>query len=310
MKIFGAGMAGLLAASVLRRFDPVVFEYQKELPNNHAALLRFRTDAASVVTNIPFKKVQVQKAIHLNGNHYNSNLYFSNLYSQKVTGKVMGRSIKSLEPVERYIAPPNFISQMATGCKIHYNEPLTADFLEYNKNKKDPVISTIPMPMLMDMVGWKDKPEFQWSKIWSVWGKIKTPATDVYQTVYYPEPHEKAYRVSITGDTYIAEYIKPPESRGIEADARRFLWSAFGIDNVEFENLQIKEQEYGKLLPVDDRARKEFIMYMTDVYGVYSLGRFATWRQLLLDDIVSDVKQIEQLITFRDEYNRKLTGTR
>jgi 2-polyprenyl-6-methoxyphenol hydroxylase-like FAD-dependent oxidoreductase len=38
MKIYGAGMAGLLAAVALKRFNPVVHETQSSLPNNHNAL--------------------------------------------------------------------------------------------------------------------------------------------------------------------------------------------------------------------------------------------------------------------------------
>lgn len=41
-------------------------------------------------------------------------------------------------------------------------------------------------------------------------------------------------------------------------------------------------------------------------YGIYSLGRFATWRQILMDDVVKDVKVIEQLIEQRDNYSRRL----
>jgi len=67
VKIYGAGMAGLLAANMLRRFKPEVCEAQPSLPNNHAALLRFRTDACSRATGIPFRKVSVQKAISYEG---------------------------------------------------------------------------------------------------------------------------------------------------------------------------------------------------------------------------------------------------
>lgn len=44
MLIIGAGMAGLLAANLLHRFNPTVLEKAPSLPNNHAALLRFRSD--------------------------------------------------------------------------------------------------------------------------------------------------------------------------------------------------------------------------------------------------------------------------
>ena len=87
MIIYGAGMAGLLAANMLRRHKPELREKQEDLPNNHDALLRFRNNSVGVATNIPFKKVKVRKAIKYDKVlHVEPNLYLSNLYSQKVTG--------------------------------------------------------------------------------------------------------------------------------------------------------------------------------------------------------------------------------
>ena len=60
--IIGAGMAGLLAAQMLRRhYNVKVYERQKELPNNHSAVLRFRTPEVGNVLGIEFKKVQMVK---------------------------------------------------------------------------------------------------------------------------------------------------------------------------------------------------------------------------------------------------------
>lgn len=308
MIIYGAGMAGLLAAHVLRRFDPVVCEAQEGLPNNHAALLRFRTEAASIATNIPFKKVQVRKLIsHAGGIYTKSNLKLSNMYSQKVSGKVIPRSIDNLDTVGRFIAPSNFIYQMSKGLDIEYNSPLTSSIIsQIPRQNQGPIISTIPMNIMMKMVGWKDMPEFKYKTIWSVWGKIKKPEMEIYDTVYYPDYDEPYYRVSITGDTYIAEYIEEPKANEIAIDASAVMAREFGIHSTAFEQMQIKRQEYGKLLPIDDNVRKEFIIYLTDRYRIYSLGRFATWRQLLLDDIVNDVKVIENLVEHRDVYNRRL----
>lgn len=323
MKIYGAGMAGLLAANVLRRFEPVIHEAQGELPHNHAALLRFRSDIASKATLIPFKKVQVHKLVSHAGQIYDKpNLKLSNMYSQKVTEKIMGRSINNLDPVERYIAPPDFISQMSKGVNIEFNSPLTKEILQERANQEDPspIISTVPMNILMDMVEWPNKPDFEFKTIWSVWGKLKEPVSDVYQTVYFPDYTDPYYRVSITGDVFIVELIEDPEKvYGLTTDVGSYdkmfkdlsavVAREFGIHSFAFEKpLEIKKQWYGKLLPIDERARKEFILYMTDKYKVYSLGRFATWRQLLLDDIVEDLQIIDQLIEYRDDYSRAIRG--
>jgi Flp pilus assembly protein CpaB len=114
MRIYGAGLAGLLAANMLRRYKPEVHEAQPSLPNNHEALLRFRSDAVARATGIPFRKVLVHKAILYRGQLITTpNLRLSNMYSQKVTGEVTNRSILSLDSAERFIAPPNLIELLA-----------------------------------------------------------------------------------------------------------------------------------------------------------------------------------------------------
>lgn len=322
MIIYGAGMAGLMAGHHFRRFNPSIFEAQYSLPNNHAALLRFRSDAVSRLTNIPFKKVKVHKIVAHAGKLYDKpNMKLSNMYSQKVTGRIMPRSIDSLEPVERYIAPENFIEYLAKGMDIAYNCPLTHEVLEMrreNRDNKMPVISTVPMNVLMDLVDWPDKPEFNYLPIWSVWGKLNKPSMNIYNTVYYPDYSDDYYRISITGDIVIAEYSCDPMKGFDEGDAKEeahnsvindlgiCLAREFGIHTVEFESLNFKHQKYGKLIPIDDKIRKAFILYMTDKYRVYSLGRFSTWRQILMDDVVRDLSIIESMIENRDDYSRKL----
>ena len=54
--------------------------------------------------------------------------------------------------------------------------------------------------------------------------------------------------------------------------------------------------KYGKLLPIEEKVRKEFILYLTQQYNIFSVGRFATWRQLLLDDIVDDINVIDNMV--------------
>ena len=65
--IYGAGLAGLLAGHMLRSLNPKIVESQDSLPNNHGALLRFRTDKVARACATPFKKVKVQKAIKYDG---------------------------------------------------------------------------------------------------------------------------------------------------------------------------------------------------------------------------------------------------
>lgn len=302
MRIYGSGMAGLLCASMLRRHKPEIHEAQQSLPNNHAALLRFRTDACSKVTGIPFKRVEVQKAISYGGQILASgSVALNNMYSQKVTGRVSDRSIINLKSGERFIAPPDFISQMAATADIKYNSGLSKEELLARTPDSDPVISTIPVPAMMGMADWEERVDFQWRTVWAVTANISD--CDVYQTVYYPDQRLKYYRASLTGNVLTLEYSQKPDF--LEADCADVM-AGLGVSCTITET-KIKEQKYGKLTPLaDPGACRKFVLYLTDRYRIYSLGRFATWRQLLLDSVVNDVQVIERLIEYRDGYQRAL----
>lgn len=313
MIIIGAGMSGMIAGHILRRFNPVILEASPSLPNNHAALLRFRSDAVSRATHIPFKKVFVQKAILKDASTgeltTNPSIDLQNLYSYKVSGEVRSRSILNLEAGERYIAPENFIELLSHGLNIKYNVPIN----QLDNENPETTISTIPMNELMRIVQWQDCPEFKFRSILTINADIIMPDTDVYQTIYIPFISMSMYRVSITGKKLIIEIMTDDKELGKKIDASSYCESAmrmffgnkahptFGLDNIK-----TKWQKYGKLVPTNSKLRKEFILAMTDLYDVYSLGRFATWRQLLLDDVVQDIKIIESMIEDRDGYTRKM----
>jgi len=305
LPIYGAGMAGLLAANMLRRHNPMVYEAQDDLPDNHGALLRFRSEAVSSATGQTFKKVRVEKEVASSRGSISDN----NAYSFKVTGNVMSRSVLNLEPGERFIAPDNFIAEMARNVPIRYGTPLAqGDVQAWDQSLgRDEFlgakISTIPMPVMMKLVGWEEVPNFSFLEIWSVRVRINFPETDVYQTIYFPHGEVGCYRASITGNLLIMEYAHPPGANEVGAVLRQFGFSRAA----QTGEPEINHQKYGKLVPVEERIRKRFIMYLTDRYNVYSVGRFATWRQILMDDVVKDLNLISKWIsTPHCQYSRSL----
>ena len=307
MQIIGAGMAGLLAAQMLRRHRPFIREAQAHLPHNHDALLRFKTDAVSRATGIPFRRVWVTKGVV---GRFDP-IAAANKYSFKVTGEVLPRSILNLEPGERYVAPLDFIPAMAAGLEITYSSPLTGPDLEEAAAIDETIVSTIPMPALMRMVEWPDPEEggspFRWRPVFTTRGWIKRPKVDLYQTLYYPGSDVPWYRISITGQEVIAESMMESENECDSFNLLERLIVDFGLPAITTVEWQKESrQEYGKLAPMDSTVRRSFILAMTDKYRVYSLGRFATWRQILLDDVVHDVEVIEKFITERDRYARNL----
>lgn len=300
MKIYGAGLAGLLAGHMFRRFEPEIHEIQPELPNNHEAVLRFRSEAVSIATAIPFKKVRVTKQVAYEHQIINRpSIQIANTYSLKVTGQVLNRSILNLDPVDRWIAPLNFIDQLSNGLNIKYKSALTLGRLE----KEGIKISTIPMRTLGYLTGhkWIDR-TWNYKPVWNVVVDIEEPIIDVYQTTYFPSPNAPCYRATLTGPRLIVEYMQAPEN--YTDDVEKAL-SAFGIQESSITEYRVHKMEYGKLLPIDDIDRKNTIRMATEKFQCYSLGRFATWRQILLDDVVNDIKVIERLIE-SDPYTRAL----
>jgi hypothetical protein len=176
------------------------------------------------------------------------------------------------------------------------------------------IISTIPMPVLMNMVNWSPQPAFPWLSIVSMTTELVSPSVDVYQTIYYPAGIDPYYRASLTGNRLTIEFTEHDYNESVWAiiDVLKDVLRDFGISasDVSRTNIVVTRQEYGKLMPVPDEDRKAFILAMTSEYRVWSLGRFATWRQLLLDDVVEDIRFIDRAILTRDHYARHLHSSR
>ncbi|MFN9110609.1 MAG: hypothetical protein ACK5XN_11135, partial [Bacteroidota bacterium] len=156
--VVGAGMAGLLAAAMLRNQCEKVVEAAEELPNNHSAVLRFRSSVVADTLGIPFKKVTALKATEA----WRNPIADAVAYSQKVTGIAIARSILSATgAAERFIAPPDLVSRMAelVSAPIEYGSP----FPFWIGDLPGPVISTIPMPILAKALNYPrlDKMEFR-----------------------------------------------------------------------------------------------------------------------------------------------------
>lgn len=281
--IIGAGLAGLLAARMLyRRGRIVVIEEQEQLPNNHSAVLRFRTALVGEVLGVPFKKVQVIKSVLQWKNQAADTL----AYSMKCTGEY--RTDRSLvkEVVERWIAPPDLVSRMAAGLLIKYGQRW-----DFSRTDLGKVVSTIPMPGLMRAMNYPNQPEFSYVDGFNVRAKVSN--CDAYLSLYVPNPDIPFSRISITGNEMIVEFPNSPvhgDPGEHAVRAARILGLLGSITNAE-----IVEQRYSKISPIDDDERKAFIFWASSIKNTaFSLGRFATWRPgLLLDDVVNDVRRIE-----------------
>lgn len=283
MNIIGAGLAGLLAGNMLRNHNPVIYERQPTLPNNHHAILRFRTSKIGDVLNIPFKKVTMMKCVQ----HWRNPVADALSYAKKNTGWYRSdRSITTGTVLEdRYIAPPDLIARMAADCEINFKhqEELPIPNLPVT-------ISTVPMPDLMDMLNYDQRPIFD--RVSGISIKAKINNCDAYCSIMVPDPNSPFSRISITGDEMIVEC--PYIGRNELVVIREALWF-LGLKEGSISDVRSFEQKYFKIVPIDEDVRKRFILWASDQYQIFSLGRYATWRPgLLLDDLVQDVRLIEQ----------------
>lgn len=178
--------------------------------------------------------------------------------------------------------------------RVHWNCP--ADF----EGMRTPCVSTAPLPAVLAALGEPhDGVEFLRAAIHVARFRIR--AADVFQTIYFPDQKHSLYRASITGDLLIAEFINAPIG-GWESELAR----AFGAA-LDLEPLGEVRQQYGKIAPIDEAARRALILRLTERHRIFSLGRFATWRNLLLDDVVDDIGVIRRLLD-ASNYELKLKG--
>jgi hypothetical protein len=284
INIVGAGMAGLLAANMLRRHDVAIYEKQEKLPNNHHAVLRFKTPNVGDVLGIQFKKVNMIKTYVPHSNIAADSIS----YSKKCTG--IYRSDRSIIEgtiiSERYIAPVDLIDQMSKNLNIKYG-------INYNfKDSMLPTISTIPMPLLMQLLNYPHLILFN-----SLPGVVFSGTVsdcDAYISVLFPGP-EPYSRATITGDQLIVEFPRKedvPESIDLVK-----AYIDLGIFNSVIRDVKFEKQNYFKITEINDAERNKFMRWASVHHNIYSLGRYATWRpKLLLDDLVNDVRKIEQWI--------------
>lgn len=297
--IIGAGLAGLVAAHAWPR--ATILEASPQPTVNHRALLRFRTDAVARLTGIEFRQVRVHKGIVIDGEFVPPSIRAANLYARKVLGHVKGdRSIWNLAPVDRFVAPDTLYEQLVVAASDRIHWGVQSDFT-FSKSRGS-VVSTAPLPVTLRAVGIEHEVTFRRAGIrvlrWTV------PGVELFQTIYFPGDETPVYRASFTGNTLIAELVG--NTIADASEVLNDLGEAFGVDITAAESLGEVKQTYGKIEPISDAARKDFLFRLTHEHGIYSLGRFATWRNILLDDVVDDISVIKRLSHADSRYALKI----
>jgi hypothetical protein len=299
--IIGAGLAGLITACKLKEANIIEASGRAE---QHKALLRFRTRKVSELTEIPFKEVTVHKEIWSNGyTPHACTIAMANLYAAKVSSIINGRSIWNLDTCTRYVAPHDFYDRLCDrlASRIAWNSALAPGDIVRGNHKK--FINTAPLPVIMDICGIERRQFAFLKKAIRVDRYLLQEDTDVYQTIYFPEPGLRIFRASITGNVLIVESMS--EVFFHQHDETSLLREAFGLKGMPLTPLDTADQKYGKIVDLP-RDQKEAILYeLTREFNVFSIGRFATWRNILLDDVVNDISVVERLMA-ASTYGREL----
>lgn len=304
VSIIGAGMAGLLAGAMFRG-DAQIYEAAHQLPNNHHALLRFRSDEISNHLSIPFKQVQVMKIVK----PFRNKVAEAIGYSMKSNGRASLRSIKTAEGKvdTRYIAPSDFIHRLE---RMQASRPMYGSNVDSAWIQKyaeyGPIISTIPMGTLMDILDYKPRSSFGYRHGWVVKGEIMFES-DLCATIYYPDPSVPIIRATLTGEEIQVEMVEEFDRAAWSVDrVMGEVLRDFGLDGHGYL-ADMVPQRYAKIAALPDRERKKFIMWATDEFGIYSLGRYAVWKPgLLLDDVFHDCQKIMSMIRDGHNYHGRL----
>lgn len=290
--IVGAGLAGLIAAHGLPGMP--IIDRNATPSESHKALLRFRSTAVADLTGIEFRPVTVRKGIWMDGQWIEPNIACANHYSRKVIGKLVDRSIWQLSPETRWIAPLNFYDQLIDSVANRIEWGVEADW------ESGGLISTAPLPVMLNALKINTPLEFKRAPItvrrWLV------DDCDAHQTVYYPTPHHNLYRASITGNLLIAEY-----SGEDSIHCTHDLLDSFALDSDNLTPFGESTQDYGKIAAVDEGERKALISKLTVGRDIFCIGRYGTWRNILLDDVVHDVAVVKRLMKATN-YERRLAA--
>lgn len=302
--IFGAGYAGLMAAHYFssKGYKVTVLEKKREITSNHSALFRFKEDISNIIP-IKLEKVIVRKNIYYKDTLYNEpNIKLNNLYSYKTTGKYTERSIMNLDSGVRFIPSATYFSELIELCKKNgvtfvtgYGVTLEDFIAEGNK------ISTLPLPVVLNILGIDCKDRFESKTINTISVDIKPELLNLHQTIYFPQPQNQNpfYRISIIGNRIVGEFRDDNTLFPINVNMifRDLIFHSFGINReiVEGGSDYIhSKQKFGKLIKIGENKRKELVYTVTKMTGAYLLGRFATWRQIMTPEVIKDILRIEQ----------------
>ena len=299
--ILGAGISGALAAKFFNTEE--IYDKANAPVNNHHAVMRIKDPRVGMLLGSNMESVSVKKGVYFKGVMWDkTNITINNMYSLKVSGQLSYKSILDLSDCSRFLLSDWDIKNINYGydfVSINKNSLVFAYNNEYIQKEFDFCISTIPIQHMIKISGIFDElPEFKYNPIFVTRFNLNIDST-VHQTIYFPDNCFNSYRVTIEGKQIIFEAINSfPDETEIEK-----IICLFGISTLNIENKQEFVQKIGKIVPYDDKYRKFILNELTEKFNLFSLGRFAIWKQIRSDDVIKDLEVIQKMI-FTEEKRR------
>lgn len=308
--IIGAGLSGVMAYKFFKEMDYVesikVFEKSpaESFLTNHSAILRVKTLDVINILKCRYSEIKIEK------NYFYDDclspvptIKSKNEYSRKVTGEIHERSI-GMENENR----TRYLIELSSIKVDLYDFCFSTDFFS-QQEKFDVIISTIPMPDLLLKKKISLDEEFCLKAVATINAKSSVKI-NTNQTIYVSDPEYSCYRISIQqNQAVIAEFadLDPEISYG-EFNS---LIELFALQEKDMSEIKHNVLSYGKIIPINSDYRKHLIMKLSEEYSIYSLGRFAIWKNSVgADDVAKDIRKIETMLRINKwerKYENKLS---
>jgi len=313
--ILGLGLAGSIMQAVLSTWEKEILNEICIIGDSkywdHKALFRFQNADLGALLGIDLIEIIVYKAIYYRGKVYTeSNILFSNLYSLKTVEALIIKSIKDLTPRMRWLPKtrghfresrinrgwikvlPGRVSQVGLGWVSYEAE----DCKGKGEIDCDTIISTLPMEFVVNCLGLDldERIKFKSSPIFIYRADFEPEFNELCQTIYFPDLEFPVYRASIDFKEIIIEAI-----RECKEEELLEVLGAFGLSKIHLPGKGTFDcfiQKYGKIKPLQDEVRQTLLYKLTTDYNIYSLGRFALWKNLKADEILQDAQKIKKYI--------------
>jgi len=294
--IVGAGMSGLIAAEVLSAngFEYSISERRKisDILTEPENVYYYHSDNISKIIPVPLKKVEVKKYFYDWGelkfiSNINPSILFE--YTSSDHGLMTNSSIQKCGSsevgyVEKYDLNLHHILLERHQHKINFGDQIDSDIFKKNENI---IINTAPLYILDELIKNKDL-EFK-DMIDTVYVcEVQGLSLDNIIVIYSNNGFK---RLVATGNKIIIE-------NPFHNDIKMVISNLFG-SHIQFD---VKNESIiRKIDRIDEVRRKNVLFQLTKDYGIYNLGRYATWSYKRVDHIVEDAFDVVNMIRFSQQ---------